>query len=118
MGELEIQDIEGADGLRILSLRGPLILNTLFEFQDLVRKVQYSRLIIDLAGVPYMDSAGLGAILGAFASSQHHSRRFALSGVSPRILTLLQVTHVDTLLPSFETPEAVQAHWAAKSATA
>jgi len=79
---------------------------TLFEFQDAVRKQQAKGLILDLGGVPYMDSAGLGAILGAYVSCQRNGRKFALAGVTRRVLTLLEVTKVDTLVPRFDTLEA------------
>lgn len=88
-----------------LNLEGPLTLTTLFEFQDTVRKQQANTLILEVAGVPYMDSAGLGAVLGAFVSCQRHGRKFALAGVARRVLTLLEVTKVDALLPRFDTLE-------------
>ena len=109
MNECEVGIIEGAEGTRILKLEGPLTLMTLFKFQDLVRTIESPRLILDLSGVPYMDSAGLGSVLAAYVSSQRHGRKFALANVSPRILTLLQVTHVDTILPRYESVEAAEA---------
>jgi len=45
-------------------------LGTLFEFQDLVCTIESPRLIIDLSEVPYMDSAGFGAVLRAYSSCQ------------------------------------------------
>jgi anti-sigma B factor antagonist len=117
MSEFKIRIVEGAGGTRILKLEGPLTLQTLFEFQDLVRKLETPGLILDLSGVPYMDSAGLGAMLGAYASCQRQGRRFALADVSPRVLTLLQVAHVDTILARYESAEAAQAQlWGAESA--
>ncbi len=118
MSEFEIRIVEGAEGTRILKLEGPLTLKTLFEFQDLVRKLVPAGLILDLSGVPYMDSAGLGSVLGAYASCQRQGRRFALANVSPRILTLLQVTHVDTILPRYESVEAAQADLEGKAESA
>jgi hypothetical protein len=65
MAEFEIQVTGRPNGGRLSALTGPLTLSTLFDFQNTVRKV-HTDLVIDLAGVPYMDSACLGAILGAF----------------------------------------------------
>jgi anti-sigma B factor antagonist len=118
MSEFEIRLVEGSGGTRILKLGGPLTLQTLFEFQDLVRKLAAPGLILDLSGVPYMDSAGLGAVLGAYASCQRQGRKFALAHVSPRILTLLQVTHVDTILPRYESAEAAEAQLGGKAESA
>ena len=110
--------MEQSDETRVLALEGPLTLNTLFEFQDLVRTIHSPRLIIDLAGVPYMDSAGLGSVLGAFASCERHGRQFAVANVCPRIVTLLRVAHVDTILPRYDSVEAAQAKWGGKAASA
>lgn len=112
MATLEIQVTGRPDGGRLLTLTGPLTLDTLFDFQRIVRQV-HSGLIIDLSGVPYMDSAGLGAILGAFASCQRNNHRFGLVNVSDRVKVLFQVAHVDTVLPQFASLEAAEAQAAA-----
>ena len=115
MDKCEIRSADGPGGVKILSLDGPLTLNTLFEFQDVVRKDQTGGLIIVLEDVPYMDSAGLGAILSAFASCQRHGRKFALACVSERVMALLRVTKVDGLVPRFATVEAVEKDWGVQS---
>jgi anti-anti-sigma factor len=103
MEELQITAADGQNGARILTLQGPLTLRTIFDFQATARQEGSSPLIIDVSGVPYMDSAGLGSILGLFASAQRKQIGFAVTGVSDRILTLFQVTHVEDVLPSFAT---------------
>jgi anti-anti-sigma factor len=50
-----------------------------------------------------MDSAGLGSILGLFASAQRKQIGFAVAGASERIVTLFKVTHVEDVLPSYLT---------------
>lgn len=113
MEQIQIRDAEGPSGVRILHLEGPLTLNTLFDFQDAVRKEQPHGLIIVLDGVSYMDSAGLGAILSTYASCQRHGRKFALANVSQRVLTLLQVSKVDGLISRFDSVESATRELAA-----
>jgi anti-anti-sigma factor len=103
MEELEISAAAGQHGARLLQLRGPLTLRTIFDFQALAREQSDSPLIIDLTAVPYMDSAGLGAILGLLASAQRKQVGFAVAGASDRIRTLFEVTHVEDVLPQFAT---------------
>lgn len=117
MDGLEIRTGEKQNA-RTLYLTGPLTLNTLFEFQDIVRKEQSKGLIIVLEEVPYMDSAGLGAVLGAYASCQRHGRKFALAKVSQRVRTLLQIAKVDTLVPWYDTLEAAETHVISTAETA
>ncbi len=115
MDEIRIRDAAGPDGTRVIYLEGPLTLNTLFEFQSAVRKEPPGSLILELSQVPYMDSAGLGAVLGAYASCQRHGCKFALANVSSRVNTLLQVAKVDLLVPRFDTVEAAAAQFRAKA---
>ena len=118
MDKMEVRAVDGPNGIRVLHVAGPVTLNTLFDLQDAIRKEQGTGLIISLSEVPYMDSAGLGAILGAYASCQRHARGFALASVSERVLTLLQIAKVDSLVPRFETVEAAAAALSAQSKTA
>ena len=108
MDDLKIGIETAASGIRTFKLTGPLILNTLFEFQDQARAESASAIVIDLSGVPYMDSAGLGAILGVLASCQRKGRGFGISGATDRIQTLFRVTRVDGLIPGFDTVEIAE----------
>jgi anti-anti-sigma factor len=107
--ELNIEMADSARGARIFKLIGPLTLRTLFEFQESARKETDKAVIIDIADVPYMDSAGLGVVISIFASCQRTNRGFAITGISPRIRTLFEVTHCDGLLPCFDSVDAADA---------
>jgi anti-anti-sigma factor len=116
--QLTIQNVEPEPGLRVITLTGPLTLNTMFEFQTDIRREATDALVVDLAGVPYMDSAGLGCLLGGMASCQRTHRGFALAGVVERVLTVFQVTGVDTLVPMYPNVNAATAALRAKTAGA
>jgi anti-sigma B factor antagonist len=101
---LFIEDIPGPkDGQRILRLSGPLVIATLFDFQAKVRTDNSRALIIDFTSVPYVDSAGIGALVGAYVTHQKDGRSLALVGVSDRIHTALQVTRVEHFFRFFNT---------------
>jgi anti-anti-sigma factor len=106
---LQIEMLDSPKGARLIKLSGPVTLRTLFEFQEAARKEGDKPVVIDIAQVPYMDSAGLGAIISIFASCQRTSRGFAIIGVTDRIRTLFQVTHCDGMLPCFDSIEAADA---------
>ena len=105
MSELKIQTEDTPGGVKIFRLAGPLVLNTLFEFQDLARANAGSAILVDLAGVPYMDSAGLGVLLGIWVSCQRKGAGFGIAGAADRIRTLFKVAHVDGLIPTFDSVE-------------
>ena len=93
-GSLQIEDITRNDH-RILRLTGPLLLTTFFEFQSTVRANRSRSLIIDFTGVPYIDSAGIGALVGAYVTHQKDERCLSLVGVCTRVRDALKVTRVD-----------------------
>jgi anti-sigma B factor antagonist len=96
---LTLESVAGqAPGCRILRLTGPLTLASLFEFQNTLRTDPPAALILDLTGVPYMDSAGMGAIINYFVSSQRAGRKLVVAGVNGRVLELFRMTKVEGLL--------------------
>ncbi len=72
--------------------------------------------VIDVSSVPYIDSAGLGTILSHWAHTQRTGHKFALTGVSPRIDVLLEMTKVNTVLPMFKTAEEADQALSGKAA--
>ena len=106
---LHIEDLSGLpDGQRVLRLQGPVTLSNFFEFQSLVRGNTSRHLILDLAGVPYMDSAGIGALVGAYVNHQKEGRSLALVGVSDRVRGALQVTRVEQFFKFYDSQAAAQ----------
>src|SRR3984885_14217418 len=105
---LRIEDQAGAQpGQRILHLDGALVMTTVFEFQATVRADNSRALIIDFSKVPYVDSAGIGALVGAYVTHQKDGRSLALVGGSERVHHALQVTRVEHFFRFFNTlPEA------------
>ena len=106
---LVIEDIPGPkDGQRILRLKGPIVLSNLFDFQAKVRADNSRTLIIDFSNVPYVDSAGIGALVGAYVTRQHGGRNLALVGVSERVRNALKVTRVDQFFRFFDSVSAAE----------
>ena len=104
---LVIEDVTGTkDGQRILRLRGPLVLATLFDFQAKVRADTSHTLMLDFTNVPYVDSAGIGALVGAYVTHQKDGRSLVLIGVSQRVQDALHVTRVK---PFFRFVDSVDA---------
>jgi anti-sigma B factor antagonist len=95
---LTIEDLKGSgEGVRILRLTGPLTLTNVFSFQSMVRADSSQSLILDFTNVPLADSAGIGALVGAYVSRQNGKRHLALVGVNRRIHQALETTRVERL---------------------
>ncbi len=102
---LEIEKVEKAPGTTVLRLHGPLLLGNFFPLQSMVRSDNSALLIIDVSDMPYVDSAGIGCLVGAHVSRENSGRKLVLVGANDRLLTSLKVTKVDqlfTLAPTME----------------
>ena len=103
---LHIEDVSNSNGQRILRLSGAVTIFNFFEFQSMVRADTSRRLILDLTQVPYIDSAGIGALVGAYVNHQKDGRSLALVGVTKRVRDALQVTRVEQFFQFFDTQAA------------
>ena len=105
---LHIEDLGGTqEGHRVLCLRGPLIITNLFQFQSIVRANTTSFLILDLTQVPFVDSAGVGALVGAYVIHDK-GRRLALVGVTERVRNTMHVAQVEQFFQFYETAKAAR----------
>ena len=94
---LQIEKVDDARGSVVFRLHGPLLLGNFFPLQTMVRADHSNLLILDLADMPYIDSAGIGCLVGAHVSREGSGRKLVIVGASDRLLTSLKVTKVDQL---------------------
>lgn len=107
---MEIERVEDAGGSSVVfRLHGPLLLGNFFSFQSMVRNDQSPLLIVDLADVPYIDSAGIGCLVGAHVSRENSGRKLVIAGVSERLLNSLKATKVNQLFTFAATAEDARA---------
>jgi anti-sigma B factor antagonist len=65
-----------------------------------LRKVQGStpaRLVIDLAGVPYMDSSGVATLVEAMQVARRSSTRLVLCGLQDKVRSIFEIARLDTV---------------------
>lgn len=110
-GPLKIEREEGKKaGTRILRLSGPLTLRNIFDFQAQLRNEEpVAVTILDLSGVPYMDSAGMGLVINYHVHCQNKGVQLIATGVSPRIMELFKMTRVDSVIRIAGTAEEAEA---------
>ena len=117
MDELKIESLPGTrEGVRIIRLDGPFVLQGVFEFQAIARAGHDAVTIIDLTDVPFMDSAALGAVMGLHVSCQRQKRKYGLVGASERLQTLFQVAGVAAILVNFRTVQDAEEKLTANAA--
>ncbi len=97
MASQNIQIVTSAgarDGYKILRVKGPLNIHTIFDFQTALRSETSPTLIIDFSDVPFIDSTGLGAMVGAHLAAQKANRKLVFAAMNPQVRALLDMTHV------------------------
>ncbi|MBE7559811.1 STAS domain-containing protein [bacterium] len=66
-------------------------------------KAERRLVLLDFSGVTYLDSAGLATVLGLWEMCGSAGGRLVLSGVAPRLRRVFRITHVQELVPVFDT---------------
>ena len=94
MESLELAVRRDAGETALVSLRGELALPTASRLRevlvDLLRSGRTS-IVLDLSDLTFIDSAGLGVLIGGLRRAQLHGGDLALAGARPRILHVLAV---------------------------
>ncbi len=66
-------------------------------------------ILIDMKELPYLDSGEIGRLIRCHLSVRQAGGRVRLCNISPRVLSLMKMTRLDTVLDLFSTEEAALA---------
>jgi anti-sigma B factor antagonist len=98
LGDTTILDLSGD----ITLFNSPEIRKALL---DLLREKHVPHLVLNMLGVPYIDSSGVASLVEGLKLSRDLRARFALFGLSKSAKTVLELTH---LLRVFEVHQTEQ----------
>ena len=74
------------------------------QFRESLARLSTSRhLVIDLSGVPFVDSAGLGALVGGIRWVRDHGGDVVLACNRPTLVRILRKTGVDRIVTIADT---------------
>ena len=105
---LTLTPIEGTDPNRQLyALQGPLTLADLLTVQEALASPA-SVLVLDLSGVPYVDSAGVGVLVQSTVSRKRKGQRLAVVAPNETVKKLFSLTMVDSVLEIYPSLDAVK----------
>jgi anti-sigma B factor antagonist len=94
-------DAKEMGGVTVLTLSGRVTLGD--ESNQLRTKIKEllaqgdKRLVLDLAGVSYIDSAGLGTLVAAYTSARNERGDIRLASVTKKFDELLNITKLVTI---------------------
>lgn len=89
-------------GVEVLTLSGSITLgreaqNLEWTVEELVKN-QKKRIALDLSNVAFVDSAGIGILVGCHGKTQSAGGQLRLAGVVERVMNVLRITKVDGIL--------------------
>jgi anti-anti-sigma factor len=100
----------GANGeVLITRLTGKLSLETVHDFINTLRPEPAKRLVLDMSGLSFLDSAGVGALVSLFVSRRNNGKTMALAGLTQQGNAVMQVSGLLKLIPIFASVEAALA---------
>lgn len=68
------------------------------EVERLVTTEGRAHVVLDLAGTTFVDSSGLGALIGGLKSARAAGGDLRIAAVPPPVLTVLKLTNLDRVL--------------------
>ena len=102
--DIERQNNGNAD-LLVARLKGKLSLETVHNFISTMRPEPASQLVLDMSGVSFLDSAGVGALVSLFVSRRNAGKKLALAALTQQGNAVMQVSGLLKLLPVYPTVE-------------
>jgi anti-sigma B factor antagonist len=108
--QLDLEKLSSSDeGNLVTRLNGKLRLETVHNFIQTLRPEPTAHLVLDMSGVSFLDSAGVGALVSLFVHRRNIGKSFAIAGLTQQGMAVLQVAGLVKLLPNFPTVEAALA---------
>lgn len=105
--EIQFEVNPGAE-CAVVRARGPLNLVTALKLKGLLAHLVeegHRRIVVDLAGVPFIDTSGLGALISGLKGARTAGGDMRLTGADSRARQLLAMTSLDRVLSVDETVE-------------
>jgi anti-sigma B factor antagonist len=96
--ELKLETEKKPDAV-VVRCTGRIVSSTSPHLQDTVRPLiaENKRVVLDLTGVSYLDSSGLGSIVGLWVNSKKNHCDLKLIRLNDRIKELLRISNLGTL---------------------
>ncbi len=105
--EIDVQTTE--DQIPIVRLKGEIDLHTCGAFRDTLRDLIENKsfyIVVDLAEVPYLDSAALGVLVDAVRRVREHDGSISLVSTTPFVRRAFEITRLVKIFHLYEDTDA------------
>jgi anti-sigma B factor antagonist len=101
------------DGVTVLELTGRITLGSGdIKMRDLIKEhldAGKKRIVVDLGGVSFVDSSGLGELVAAYTSARRANVTIKLANLTKKIDDLMEITRLASVFETYgSVDEAVQ----------
>ena len=97
-----------ADGVTIVSCQGRIMFGEeATELREDLKRVLAStrQVVLNLSGVTYIDSGGLGTLVGVYSSARAAGAEIKLTGLGQRLRDVLQITKLVTVFEVYDSEQ-------------
>ena len=69
------------------------------------------KVVVDLSGVAFIDSSGLGALIGGLKKARQAGGDLRIAGVGEQVAAVLRLTNLDRVLRGYDSVERATDGW-------
>ena len=105
---LEVQTRQADNGVTVLTPTGRLDVAGAPALKDAINEVAKNgptRLVIDMEGVSFVDSTGLGSVIAALKQVRTNQGELRLAAPNQQVRVVLELTTLDRVFPYYATVE-------------
>ncbi|HZQ68902.1 MAG TPA: STAS domain-containing protein [Terriglobales bacterium] len=96
------------EGVTVVNCQGRIVFGEeATELRDTLKKLLAStrKLVLNLSGVTYIDSGGLGMLVGVYSSARSSGADIKLTGLGQKLRDVLQITKLVTVFEVYDTEQ-------------
>lgn len=94
------------DGIGVVTPQGRLNMVSARRLKEILSELVAdgtSRIVVDMGETTFLDSSGLGALIGGLKSARQAGGDLRIARVSPAVMTVFELTNLDRVLRARET---------------
>lgn len=86
------------DSLAVLTVAGDIDVDTAWRLrEELTTVLAEQDAIVEMSGVEFLDSTGLGVLVAGYRQGRNSGHRMAIAGAPQRVLDILELTRLTTI---------------------
>ncbi len=94
--------VDEQDGTIVVHVAGEVDLECSVELRDVLLDgiARSLDVVVDLQGVPLIDSSGIASLLEAYQAAREKETGFVLAGISSGVMRVLKLARLEEVLPT------------------